>query len=449
MISVVMITLVPKFVSLEDYGLWQLFLFYYSYLGFFHLGWLDGIYLRYAGVEFDQLDKKLFAGQIYGILVLQLIFMICIGCWLIFYSDNGEYFVAGLCSLALLVFVHFNASVNFIMQITNRIKDYARIVLIERIIFLMFVCSAITFGFREYKYLYFSHVVAMLSVTIYSVYACRELLRFDFYSIKSIAREACVNLSVGIKLMLANIASMLLIGIVRYGISIGWDVATFGKVSLTLSISNFLLMFVSAISVAIFPVIKRLKQEQLAKWYLKIRNNMMVLMTGVLLSYYPIRLIVTWWLPKYADSLIYMAYLFPICLYETKMQLLVNTYFKSLRLEKTMLKVNVVSVFLSIFFTYVNVEVLHRLDLAVISITILYAVRCIISELVIEKVLGVKLGWDILVELLMIVVFVGSGILFNDWRALGMYALAYIVFCFWKRSVIIEGIGRLKLIGWC
>ena len=34
LVSIFMVIIVPKFLSLEDYGLWQLFLFYYSYMAF-------------------------------------------------------------------------------------------------------------------------------------------------------------------------------------------------------------------------------------------------------------------------------------------------------------------------------------------------------------------------------------------------------------------------------
>jgi len=51
-ISVFMVAFVPKFLNVDDYALWQLFLFYFSYLGFLHFGWEDGIYLRYAGKRF-------------------------------------------------------------------------------------------------------------------------------------------------------------------------------------------------------------------------------------------------------------------------------------------------------------------------------------------------------------------------------------------------------------
>ena len=69
-VSAIMVMVVPKFLSVDDYGMWQLFLFYFSYLGFLHFGWEDGIYLRYAGKEFSELSPKKFSGQFYAIVVL-------------------------------------------------------------------------------------------------------------------------------------------------------------------------------------------------------------------------------------------------------------------------------------------------------------------------------------------------------------------------------------------
>ena len=101
LVSIFMVMVVPKFLSISDYGLWQLFLFYFSYLGFFHFGWEDGIYLRYAGTEFLSLDRKLFAGQFYSIILLQLIFavgVILISLWCSI-EDNKR--VALICAILL------------------------------------------------------------------------------------------------------------------------------------------------------------------------------------------------------------------------------------------------------------------------------------------------------------------------------------------------------------
>ena len=55
-ISTIVILIIPKIIGVEEYGYWQLYLFYTSYIGFLHFGWNDGIYLRYGGKEY----KKLF-----------------------------------------------------------------------------------------------------------------------------------------------------------------------------------------------------------------------------------------------------------------------------------------------------------------------------------------------------------------------------------------------------
>ena len=54
--------------------------------------------------------------------------------------------------------------------------------------------------------------------------------------------------------------------------------------------------------------------------------------------YYPLQEILLLWIPKYADSLIYMAILFPICIFESKMALLISTYLKSVKKRKSIIE---------------------------------------------------------------------------------------------------------------
>ncbi|WP_204365356.1 MULTISPECIES: hypothetical protein [unclassified Megasphaera] len=136
-ISVFMIAFVPKFLSIDDYGLWQLFLFYFSYLGFLHFGWEDGIYLRYAGKRFEELDQKTFAGQFYGVTALQIFLAIAVTIGSQVFVDDSVKRIALDCAVWLAPFVNFTNLCNFVMQITNRIKDYAKFLLTERIVFFL------------------------------------------------------------------------------------------------------------------------------------------------------------------------------------------------------------------------------------------------------------------------------------------------------------------------
>lgn len=444
LVSIFMVIIVPKFLSLEDYGLWQLFLFYYSYIGFFHFGWEDGIYLRYAGNSFETLDSKLFAGQLYGIIVLQLLVSAVVltgSMWVI--NDPIKQRVLW-CIVFIIPFVNFNNACNQIMQFTDCIKRYATLVLLERTFLLSAIVLCFAAGFRTFSHLYFAKVFSIVSVSLVGAYWCKSLLKLHFYPLKESLKEASINLSVGSKLMFANIASMLIIGIVRYGISIGWDITTFGKISLTLNVSNFLMVFISAVSVVLFPLLKHMEWGQLSNLYIRIRNCLSILILGAMIFYYPMKSLLSWWLPKYADSLIYMAVLFPVCLFECKVTLLVNTYLKSMRQEALILKINGIAVISSMMLTVVSVALFHNLTMAVFSIVFLYAGRCFLAEYHLQKLLSLNLRKDMMQEMLLVLVFIATGWKLNSWMTMIIYALCYGCYFILNRSKVHDVIMLIK-----
>lgn len=428
LVSVIMVLFVPKFLPILDYSMWQLFLFYFSYVGFFHLGWEDGIYLRYAGKKYKELDRKLFAGQLYAILLLQI--MIAVGMWLFasYGVDDPVKSYVLKCTAVLIPFVNFNNACNQIMQFTNRIREYAQLLVTGRLLLLIFVSFFLFLGWQTYAFMYYAQTFSVVGLFIFGAYLCRQLLHIDFYSLSSVIHEAWIDIKVGSQLMFANIASMLIIGIVRYGISIGWDVTTFGKISLTLNISNFLMVFIGSVSIVLFPLLKQVRQERLPSLYKEIRTLLSVSLLAMLIVYYPLKSLLSWWLPQYVDSLIYMVVLFPICLFESKMQLLINTYLKSMRQETLMLKINVAAVMLSGVVTAVSVLYFHNLFIAVFSIVFLYAFRCWLAEFWVGQLLNLSLRRDMMEELVMVAIFIFSGLVLDSWLCMIVYGASYLIY---------------------
>uniref|UniRef100_UPI0040268B91 lipopolysaccharide biosynthesis protein n=1 Tax=Phocaeicola vulgatus TaxID=821 RepID=UPI0040268B91 len=438
LISVFMVLIVPKFISVYDYGIWQLFLFYFTYLGFFPFGLVDGIYLRFAGKKFGELDTKLFAGQYYFLLTW-LIFISVLLLMLVneFISDSVKKMVL-ICCILLIPAVNFHNLSSFIMQITNRIKNYAELVLLERISLASVVFLFITLGYRHFINMYYAKAISILLVCGTEIYLCRRLLKPDFYPLKEILVEVKESCTVGIKLLFANVASMLIIGIIRFGISEGWDVATFGKVSLTLSISSFLMVCIDSISVVFFPILKHIELSKLPDLYRKLRTGIDFVGFTFLLGYYPAYLILCLWLPQYKDSLAYMAILFPICIFECKISLLINTYLKSLRKEYQIFKINLSSLVISGIITYLVVNFIHNLTTAVISITVIYALRCIISELSISKILGLNLTNGILMDIFMVSSFMILGSLLRNLWGMLIYTVIWMLYLYISKEKILD-----------
>jgi len=435
-VSVLVVLIVPKLIGVEEYGYWQLYLFYSSYVGFLHFGWNDGIYLRYGGKNYEELDKKLFYSQFCMLLFLQCIIVIII--FVVsseFVIDTKRIFVFEMVALFMLT-SNIRGMLVYILQGTNRIKEYAQITMMDRIIYVCLIIVLLICGIREYKLMIFADLIGKLISLSYAIYCCKDMAVCRISVFYLSLKEAIVNISVGIKLMFSNIASMLIIGIVRFGIERAWDMKTFGKISLALSISNFMMLFINAVGIIMFPILRRSNEKKLSNIYITIRDFLMVVLFGMLILYYPIKIFLLAWLPKYADSLKYMVLVFPMCVFEGKMALLINTYLKTLRKEKAMLKINLLALTLSLVITFVNTVLFKSLNSAILSIVILLAFRCALAELFLAKILKISLFKDIALELMMTSTFILIGWFIDSYLGVLIYIVAYIVYLIIKREDI-------------
>ena len=76
-----------------------------------------------------------------------------------------------------------------------------------------------------------------------------------------------------------------------------------------------------------------------------------------------------------------MALLFPMCVFESKLTLLISTYLKALRKEKEFMIINWISVAITLVATGISVYVLDNLTLAIAMLPVLMGIRCCICLL--------------------------------------------------------------------
>ena len=73
LVSLILVLFVPKILGVKEYSYWQLYLFYASYVGFFHFGWADGVYLKFGGKKYEDLDKGYFHSQFWLLTAFEII----------------------------------------------------------------------------------------------------------------------------------------------------------------------------------------------------------------------------------------------------------------------------------------------------------------------------------------------------------------------------------------
>lgn len=442
-ISAVLVLVIPKLVGVETYGYYQLYIFYTSYVGVLYFGWCDGIYLRLGGKYYKDLDKPLYSTQFRLLGLMEIIIYLCIFLGsLIFVKDINKHFVIGAVCVAA-VGMCLRWFITFILQPTARIKEYAIVTISERILFVILTMSLMAAGYRDYKFILVSDVFSKYVSLGIGIWFCRDIVFSKAAPIKSTIPEIKENISSGIKLMLALLSSMLIIGIVRFGVENHWDIGTFGKVSLTLSLSNMVMTAINAIAVVMYPMLRRTDEGSLPKIYGIMRVMLMGIIFGGIIFYYPAYKILSLWLPQYAESLRYAAILLPMCAYESKMSMLVNTYYKTLRLENLMMKCNMAALALSVVLTLVSTLVLNSVTAAIISILIVLIFRCILSEIILSTKLPIKVTKDIIIELVMTLAFI---ICYWYFGLVGMfmYAGCYVMYLIIKRKDILESLSFIK-----
>lgn len=446
LISTLAVMIIPKVINVEDYGYWQLYIFYTSYVGFFQFGWNDGIYLRYGGKEYNILDKELLFSQFWMLAISQfLIAGIIIISTLILFNQIERKFVLIMVAICMII-LGVRAMLLFILQATNRIKEYAHITMAERVIYLFLIASFLVIGVREFKLMIVVDLVGKLISLLYAMYCCRDIVFRRFSTFYFSFKEAMKNINVGIKLMFANIAGLSIVGVVRFGIERCWDVSTFGKVSFTLSVSNLMMLFINAVGIIMFPVLKRTDEKKLSSIYATMRDLLMIILFGLLILYYPLKVVLSAWLPKFSDSLMYMALVFPMCIFEGKMAFLINTYLKTLRREKLMLKINLISLAISIVSTYITTVLFKNLSFAIVSIVILLLTRCVLAEMFLSGILTISLSKDIALELVMTLIFIITGWYLYPWFGGTLYIIAYIFYLVIKRNDVNNTIINMRLL---
>lgn len=445
-LSSAVILIIPKAIGVADYGYWQLYLFYSSYVGFLHFGWNDGIYLKLGGVNYKYIDKVYLQSQFWSLFVFQFLLMIM---GVIIFKEtiiNPEKKVIVNFTLLCMFLVNTRLMLIFILESTNRIREYSKIILWEKLYFSFFIFIFLFIGIHRFEILIVADLLGKIITLVYSIYFCRDFIFYERYKFRFNFYKIYENIDIGIKLMVANISSMLIIGILRLGIERNWDVSTFGKVSLTLSLTSLLMVFINSISIVMFPTLRRADSQSLPKLYFSIKNILTIFLFLSLIVYYPLKITLNFWIPEYSESLRYMVLLFPLFVFEAKMSLLINPYFKTLRYEKKLLAINLFTVVLSIILTILSTSFLNNLTLAILSMTILMFIRYFIAEMIIAMKFKNSFFKDSSLELLLIVVFMYSNWYLNTLAAAIVYVCFFVLILILKKVDINKSLLHIKLL---
>jgi len=407
-VNVFVALVIPKAFSASAYSFFQLENLFCTYIWIISLGWHEGILLKYGGKRRDEIDSGLIAFQVvmlglYMVVVSTLLFLPIGGA--LGDADRRFVLLISFTSVSIEAVIY---SLTYVLRATNRIRASSILMGLDRIVYMMMVVGLIIFRVTSFHWLLQVDILSKVVMLIVCLVVCRDFVFVRLPSLRVGFSEAVSLISMGINITLANFAGGLVNGVARLAIESRWGLLIFGKVSLTLSISNAVTRFLSVFSVALFPALRQVGADRLPVIYRPMRALLTVALLCCFVAYAPIKAVLVWWLPNYADGLRYLALLFPVSLFDLRVLVLVNTYLKVVRKERIILLSNGVIVALSVVLSGVSVFVLNSLDVAVFSLVVLSVLRCALAESFLPRYLQVHVLADTLFEVGLTVVFIVS-----------------------------------------
>lgn len=435
MISMVLgalsVLIIPKYIGVSDFGYYQLYLFYTGYVTITALGHPDGNYLKIGGQKFSDLDYQSQNAQFWLMCACQIVLYFILGAVASTVKDLDKRWVLfAVCAGAVIVLARYYLYLT--LQATERVKEYAIIVITERLISVAISIAWVLAGYRGYRMIVIQDILGRgISLALAIVY-CRNYVFLKPQWTRSVLKEVYSNIKIGVMVLFAALSSSIIVGIIRAGIENHWGIEVFSKVSLVISISNMATRCINAVSIVMFPALRRQRKENLSEIYTRLNTGLMAVIFFGLVFYVPAAKLICVWLPKYADSIKYAAILLPVYAYECKNAMLVTTYLKTLRKEKVLLMSNFVAIAVSLVGTWITVYVMDNLEAAVVVILGTLILRCVIGELSIGKELNIALIGAALEEMGMVAAF----IICNWWLGIAGFAI-YAVFAgiyIWRKK---------------
>ena len=435
-LSVLMSIIVPKVLSLNDFGYWQLFIFYTSYVGFFHFGFNDGVYLLNGGKKYEDLDCQKIGGAFWVSFFVQLVLGGVLFALSSFLNIISARRIVLFCTIIYMLIFNSSFCLGYIFQAVNDTKKYSKSVMIDKICFMFFLAILLVCRVDNFVWFVICYILSKFISYVYCLYYGKKIVFIKNFNIAESIKCYKESVSIGFNLTIAGVASMLILGVGRIIIDSVWGIEEFAKFSLVLSLASFAIMFISQVSMVLFPSLRQVSAEEQKSVYQRFRCLLSVGLPAIFIISVPLKVLMQMWLPQYAVSLNYLFFALPICFFDAKMNLLCNTYFKVLREEKYLRKINIISFVFSLLFCGVSGYIFKSSILVLLAMVSAVAFRSIVSEIHLAKLMESSINTTLFYEVLFVILILLISVLVknHDFAFFCLSVILYVIFLLFNKK---------------
>lgn len=339
--------IVPAVLSLDSYAYVKTYSLYISYIGFLHLGFVDGMYIKYGGKSESQISKGIFK---YEHKIFMMIQLVMTGIFLIISLVTKDLIVI----LMMLSIVPINTCAfhKIFYQAIGQFRKYASA---NYIYIGIYLTTNIILVFLMKSNNYIFYIITSLIANIIVFIRLEISFYKEYKNIKIIEdKNVCKNIKVGFIILIANLGVLLFYGMDRWFVKLYFNNEDFAYYSFAISMLSIINILISAVSMTFYNYLAKGEDEE----KIKILKNYFLIVGGIAsLAYFGLSLIVNIFLKKYIPSLSIIAISFATYPYMIVINALYVNLYKARKNEKKYLKVVVAMLLVAALYNFIAVNI--------------------------------------------------------------------------------------------
>lgn len=294
LISVISGFILPKYLSVNTYAMIKTFQLYLTYIGFFHFGFIDGIYLKYGGKEFESLNEKELNNHLNFLRTFQLLITVLISMFSLFMNDYILFFF----SLSLIP-INLTTFYKYIYQATGEFLKYSKILNLNSF-FVILSNLILLFLFRVQDYKIYIFILFLVNVLVLFIveYNIKDIIDIK-YKIQ-INLEEVYYIKDGFFLMIGNFSSIIMTSMDRWFIKLLLTVKDFAVYSFAVSIEVILNTFISPLTITLYNYFCKNNEK---KTICHLRLYCVIFSSYLIAPAFVIKFIILKFLTKYNESI--------------------------------------------------------------------------------------------------------------------------------------------------
>ncbi len=304
LIGIVSGFVLPKYLTILDYSYYRTYFLYISLLGFFHFGFLDGLYLKYGGIELKDIKKGTLADEFYFLVIQQIIITTILVILFIVLGLDTIYLLVLLTLIPTNIFTFFS----FLYQATGRFTEFSFLNVLKNVM-----------NFIPIIILFFIMVIKDVDVLIISQIALSFLViviiyLYNFGYLKNVRtnrifdRDKLTLMKVGIFIMIGNFSNILFFSLDRWFIKIFYDDVDFAIYSFAITLLTIVMLMITSVSMTFYPYFAKNISNHI--WIKRVKKIVLILGVIGIGFFYPIKVIIEWYIPEYNASMAVVGLLF-------------------------------------------------------------------------------------------------------------------------------------------